>query len=132
MRRVVMVMLAAVLVPVSGCGQTALQRVKIVGLTAKQTAETAYLTVRIKWELGHVDERTMDRTRSLYARFELAKKAYVAALELWETGAPQPDRETLREQVTLLAAALHALALEVKSEWPPVTARPVGKEVDRV
>jgi hypothetical protein len=33
-----------------------------------------------------VDDVTMERARSLYARFELAQKAYVATLELWETG----------------------------------------------
>jgi hypothetical protein len=116
------VMLACVLV--AGCGQTALQQAKVVALTAKQTAETAYLTVRIEWELGHVDQSTLDRARALYAQFELVQTAYVAALELWEHGAPQSNLEALREQVTALSAALHALALEVKSESPPPTTRP--------
>ena len=107
--------LVAALVLASGCGQTALQQAKVVGLTAKQTAETAYLTVRIEWELGHVDAATMGKARSLYARFELAQKAYVAALELWEGGAPEPDLQTLREEVTVLAAALHALALDARA-----------------
>ena len=134
MRRAVLVevMLVAALVLTAGCGQTALQQAKVVGLTAKQTAETAYLTVRIEWALGHVDETTMDRARSLYARFEMAQKAYVAAIELWENGALQPDLATLREEVTALAAALHALALDVKSKPPPATTQPAGKEVDGV
>ena len=68
-------------------------RAKVVWLKTKQTAETAHLTMRIECELGHVDEATMDRARSLYARFEMAQKAYVAALELWEQGARQPDLE---------------------------------------
>jgi len=111
---------------VFGCGQTALQRAKVVGLAAKQTAETAYLTVRIEWELGHVDESTMARARSLYARFEVAQKAYVAALELWENGAPEPDLTALRQQVQEIAAVLHALALEVESRSPPPTTRPAA------
>jgi hypothetical protein len=125
MRRVVMieVMLAGVLV--AGCGQTALQRAKVVALTAKQTAETAYLTVRIGWELGHVDQATKDRARALYAQFEMVQTAYVNALELWQNGAPQSNLDTLRDQVTAMAAALHALALEAKSESPPTTTRPV-------
>ena len=91
-------MLAAALVLAPGCGRTALERAKVVALTARQTAESAYLTVRIEWELGHVDQATMDRARSLYARFELAQRAYVNALELWERGSPRPDLEALRRQ----------------------------------
>lgn len=132
MRRAMLieVMLAGVLV--AGCGQTALRQAKVVALTAKQTAETAYLAVRIEWELGHVDQGTMDRARALYAQFEMAQKVYVDALELWENGAPQSNLDALRDQVTALAAALHALALEVKSERPPVTTQPAGKEAARV
>jgi len=124
--------LVAALILVAGCGQTPLQQAKVVGLTAKQTAETAYLTVRIEWELGHVDDAAMNKARSLYARFEMAQKAYVAAIELWESGAPEPDLQTLRQDVTVLAAALHALALDVKAEPPPATTQPAGKEVARV
>ena len=134
MRRAVLIsgVLVAATALASGCGQTALERAKVVGLTARQTAESAYLTVRVEYELGHVDEATMDRARALYARFVRAQKAYVAAIELWEQGAPPPDLVTLREEVTALAAALHALALEPKSERPPATTQPAGKEPNDV
>jgi hypothetical protein len=47
-------------------------------------------------------------------------------------GAPQSNLEALRDQVTALAAALHALALEVKSEPAPAATQPAAKEVARV
>jgi len=112
----------------AGCGQTALKQAKVAGLAAKEAAETAYLTVRIEYLLGHVDDATMARARSLYARFEMAQKAYVAAIQLWEHGAPQPENlDQLRKTVADLAASLHAIALEItEKDQDPTTTRPAG------
>ena len=99
----------------TGCGRSALQEARVVGLTAKQTAESAYLTIRVEYLLGHVDEATMEEARMLYARFNLAQSAYVEALKVWEAGGRPADLEALKQRVAALAAALHALEERVDS-----------------
>ena len=115
-----------------GCGSSALERAKVVGLTARQTAEAAYLTLRIEYLLGHVDESTMEEARSLYERFRLAQTAYVEALRLWEEGRRPERLEALKVRIETLAARLHRLAEEASaarrqcSSLPPpgATSRP--------
>jgi hypothetical protein len=103
-------LLMVTLVVCVGCGRSALEQAKIVGLTAKQTAESAYLTIRVEYLLGHVDEATMQEARSIYARFRLAQSAYVETLKVWEAGGEPQDLEALKDRIRTLAAALHALA----------------------
>jgi len=115
-------MALVVVVAAHGCAGSALNRAKTAGLVAKQTAESAYLTVRIEWELGHVSDETMDRARALYVRYVAAQRAYVALLAVWEASNTQPaDLVAQRERVVALATALHALMLQI---GPPPTTRP--------
>ena len=100
----------AMLLVCAGCGRTALEQAKVVGLAARQTAESAYLTVRVEYLLGHVDEATMAEARRLYTRFRLAQSAYVEALTVWEAGGRPDDLDALKDRIRTLAADLHALA----------------------
>jgi len=100
----------AIVLLCAGCGRSALERAKVVGLAARQTAESAYFTVRVEYLLGHVDEATMAEARRLYARFRLAQSAYVGALKVWEAGGRPDDLDALKNRIRTLAAALHALA----------------------
>ena len=102
-----------ILVLCAGCGRSALEQAKIVGLAAKQTAESAYLTIRVEYLLGHVDEATMEQARSHYARFRLAQSAYVEALKVWEAGGEPADLEALKRRVGAIAAGLHAIQADV-------------------
>jgi hypothetical protein len=99
----------------SGCGRTALNEAKAAGLAARQTAEAAYLTLRVESLLGRVDEPTMEAARRLYTRYAAAQRAYVDALALWEAGGPAQDPAALSENVIALAADLQALAESVRS-----------------
>ena len=112
---------AFALAMLAGCGQSALQTAKLAGLASKQTAEAAYLTVRVEYLEGRVDEQTMQKARDLYARYALAQQAYHDAIVLWESGAAQEDPAVLRAQVGALAAALEALASNVK--WQMANSR---------
>jgi len=111
MRRIA---ICAVFVLCFGCAATGLHSAKLVGLTAKQTAESAYLTVRMEYLLGRVDEETMQAARLHYARFQVAQRAYVEALRLWEAGGRPDDLETLKARVTNLAARLQALRIRAE------------------
>ena len=115
MRRLIVVLSLSLL---AGCGQSALQQAKLAGLATKQTAETAYLTVRVEYLLGHVDEATMEKARDLYARYALAQQAYHDAVALWESGAAHDDPAALSAQLAALAAQLTALADAVRAKAP--------------
>ena len=118
-------MLVGAVVLCAGCTTTALHRAKLAGLTAKQTAESAYLTVRMEYLLGRVDEETMQTARRHYARFRVAQRAYVEALRLWEAGGRPDDLEALKQRITALATQLHALRVKAESGVLSTT-RPSG------
>ncbi len=114
----------------AGCGQTALDRAKVAGLTAKQTAETAYVTVRVEYLRGHVDEGTMGRAAALYEDFRRAQAAYIEILAIWEAGGAPADPAALQNDIASLAAALQAIADDVTRNSNTATTQPSGRKTD--
>ena len=107
MRRTALVFLVAI---ATGCVGSALQEAKLVGLAARETAEAAYLTIRIEYLLGNVSQETMNQARLLYARYVRAQTAYVEALRIWETRQIPADVEVLKASIVAIAAELRLLA----------------------
>ena len=93
---------------------------ELAALAAKETAETAYLTVRVQYLLGRVDEATMLRARELYVSWKLAQEALLSVIAAAETGTPSAAGEIamLRRRVEVLSAELARMAAEVKTGAP--------------
>ena len=104
----------------AGCVRPTLRDAKLAALAAKETAETAYLTVRVQYLLGRVDEATMLRARELYVSWKLAQEALLSVIAAAETGTPSAAGEIamLRRRVEVLSAELARMAAEVKTGAP--------------
>ena len=116
-----------VIVLAAGCVRPTLRDVKLAALAAKETAETAYITIRVQYLLGRVDAATMQRARELYVSWALAQEALLSAIASAETGVASgsgQDIASLRRRVEVFAAELGRLADEAKTEGPAT--RPSG------